>query len=412
MLAAAGWYAGSKVVSHTMNCLESGLYVLILALVLVFAFRSTVVAAGPRIGQWAGLGALLGVAFWARNDAVLFCASLALVHLVWGLPGAPSRPIHRFAELAVAGTVVAVVASPWLVFNYTHFGHVMPISGQAESMDAPFALNVNLIGPNLIAYMTTLPIPTPLTMVGWVAALSLVAIGVYVWGTWSLVRRSESDVARKAWLLGATTTAAFAAFYGLFFGAPHFVSRYLFALSPFYAVAWGALVRAAAIRLVRAPVVAGAGAFALVGVCVGLNLRLYQMGSRHPHFQCVAWVNANVPNDVWVGAPQSGTLGYFHDRTLNLDGKVNPLALEALKERRRGEYIVESNAEYLVDWESLAWPLPAKFLTIGDPVVARAFEVVVDDPSLNLAVLRRRDTPAGLVVPPVNASAMSSNDAE
>jgi hypothetical protein len=123
-------------------------------------------------------------------------------------------------------------------------------------------------------------------------------------------------------------------------------------------------------------------------------------------------VNANVPNDVWVGAPQSGTLGYFHDRTLNLDGKVNPLALEALKERRRGEYIVESNAEYLVDWESLAWPLPAKFLTIGDPVVARAFEVVVDDPSLNLAVLRRRDTPAGLVVPPVNASAMSSNDAE
>jgi hypothetical protein len=32
-----------------------------------------------------------------------------------------------------------------------------------------------------------------------------------------------------------------------------------------------------------------------------------------------------------VGATESGTLGYFRDRTVNLDGKVNPAALNAIR---------------------------------------------------------------------------------
>jgi hypothetical protein len=38
-------------------------------------------------------------------------------------------------------------------------------------------------------------------------------------------------------------------------------------------------------------------------------------------------VRACVPQEATLGAGQSGTVGYFRERVVNLDGKVNPLAL-------------------------------------------------------------------------------------
>jgi hypothetical protein len=94
-------------------------------------------------------------------------------------------------------------------------------------------------------------------------------------------------------------------------------------------------------------------------------------------------VEENVPDDAWVGAIQSGTLGYFHDRTLNLDGKVNPEALRARAEGRIPAYIVERDVAYLADWVGItAW---AEFY----PEVRERFEVVVADPERNLGALRR-----------------------
>jgi len=93
-----------------------------------------------------------------------------------------------------------------------------------------------------------------------------------------------------------------------------------------------------------------------------------------------------VPDSAWVAAPQSGTLGFFHDRTINLDGKVNPAALAV----RRADgsvtrYVLEKREiEYLADWEGIAsWAT--------QPPIAAQFELVVDDPGRNLAVLRRRE---------------------
>jgi hypothetical protein len=97
-------------------------------------------------------------------------------------------------------------------------------------------------------------------------------------------------------------------------------------------------------------------------------------------------VQEHVANDSWVAAPQTGTLGFFHDRTINLDGKVNPAALAArLADGNATRYFLEQRQiEYLADWEGIAiW---AKV-----PRIAAQFELVVDDPARNLAVFRRRD---------------------
>ena len=393
MLAAAGWYASATVVSHSMNCLESGLYVLLVALLLLFVLGPTVPSA-PRYRHWASVGALLGVAFWARNDAVLFCVALAVVHLLWGLPGAPRRRMDRFAELAVAGAVVTCIAAPWLVFNKVRFGHVMPISGQSESIDVVFGANAVQVAPVVLTYLTMfLPVPNTLLRVPAVAAVSVVAVGVYVALTWRSVRGEASSHTRTAWRLAAVATLVLAAFYGLLFGAPHFMSRYFLALSPFYAVAWGAAVQAALSRLQRAsPVPVAVGALVLVALPVALNLRTYRHGTEHPHFQVIEWVRANLPESTWVAAPQSGTLGYFHDRTVNLDGKVNPAALQARLSNKVAQYVVESDIPYVADWEVLASPtiVPGAALSMGSPGAAQAFDVLVDDRERNLAVLERK----------------------
>lgn len=394
LLAAAGWYASETVVAHTMNCLESGLYVLLLSLVLLVVFRATGTASAPRYAQWALSGVLLGLGFWGRNDVVLFCAALAGAHLFWGLPGAPARTLHRFLELAVAGAIVAAIAAPWLTFNYTRFGHVVPISGQAEALDAAFGANAGQVGRGLFAYETLfLPIPNALSNVPWVQVASTVAVGLYAWFVWSFVRRSESLASRQACLVAAFATVLFAGFYGMFFGAPHFMSRYLFALSPLYATAWGAAIHLAWRRLDRAsPLLVPVAALALAGLAVVLNVRAYRLGGRHPHFQVVDWLRTHALESNWVGAPQSGTVGYFHDRTINLDGKVNPGALAARKRHGVAQYVVDSEIEYVADWEAIAAdvPLPGVTLTMGDPPMGQYFEVLVDDKESNLAILKRK----------------------
>lgn len=97
------------------------------------------------------------------------------------------------------------------------------------------------------------------------------------------------------------------------------------------------------------------------------------------------WVNGHVPEPTWIGAFQSGTLGFFHDRTLNLDGKVNPAACQARLNDRIGDYLVASPIQYLVDWVGI---LDYNRL----PIVRENFEIIVEDFDENLAVMKRRHT--------------------
>jgi len=178
-------------------------------------------------------------------------------------------------------------------------------------------------------------------------------------------------------------------FYGLFFGAPYFMSRYLSILSPFLALlgviaAYRCLMLMPK-RLHQATLIPAAASVAIVAV--GLNGMLYRNGLHHEHFQVVDWVKAHVPAQTWVGAIQTGTLGFFHDKTINLDGKVSPDALRAkLNEGDAIPYILRSEIKYLVDWHGIA-----EWIRIERGGFNQKFELVLADQRTNLAVLRRID---------------------
>ncbi|ADH86450.1 conserved hypothetical protein [Desulfurivibrio alkaliphilus AHT 2] len=189
-------------------------------------------------------------------------------------------------------------------------------------------------------------------------------------------------------MIGTLFLLGLAGYYGLFFGAAHFMGRYLSPVSPLLAILtvaigmvavhqWGPKMMLARWSSAMIPIV-------VVVLVLGLNTRTYLnkgRGSAIDHIQVKQWVEIHVAPEIWVGAVQTGVLGFFHDRTVNLDGKVNPYALAAKIDQQIPHYVVESPIQYLADWGIAGW-------IVHEPL-NQHFEVMVDDPEQNLGVLRR-----------------------
>lgn len=384
-VAASAWFASHLIVSHTMNCLETGAY----TLVVLGCVRLVVRWSGDGKGVWsvgrcAMLGLVLGAAFWTRNDAVFLVTAVCLTRVATGLGRGWPALRRRLVETFIAGAVSVLVALPWLLNNVLRFGHLMPISGIAEST-GNLGVSLHLVPVKLAEYLgVVIGIPSALEGRPPVCAAStfvvLGAAGLLV-AAW----RRSTPSARTALVLVGAYAFCLSAYYGIIFGATYFLSRFLMPISPFLAL-WTAVLAAAVLRwLFRigwGRVVVPMGA-AVLAAALFFNIHLYLHGSKHMHFQVKDWVEKNVADDVWIGAVQTGTLGFFHDRALNLDGKVSPIALEALLKGRIPYYVVDSPIQYLADWVGIAG-----WATI--PPIRDHFDLIVKDEEANLAVLRRR----------------------
>ena len=387
-LAASAWFASPLNVGLSMNCLETGLY----TLVMIGGVGLFVHWTGSGRKDWplnrcVLLGLVLGVAFWARNDAVFLVAAACFTRVSSGLYGNPPSLRRRVLETFVFGAVSVLVATPWLVNNIVRFGHLMPISGIAESAGSRFAGNLHRVPTKLMEYLSVIvSIPEaietrrPVLLVCSLLMAAALTLWVFTW-------RRASGPARTALLLVGLDTLFLSAYYGLFFGATHFMSRYLMPVSPFLAIGTVSLMAIAWAWTRRRgwPNMAFlVGVAALVTVIL-FNARVYRGGTNNGHFQVKEWIQDNVPDEVWVGAIQTGTIGFFHDRTLNLDGKVSAPALHARLQGRIPEYVVASPIQYLADWSGIAgW--------IDIPSIRDNFELIVDDQQKNLGVMRRKST--------------------
>ena len=393
LLAAALWFASPAIVGQSMNGLETGVYYLAITTTLLYYFSLDLSAPAPMsTGQRVALGLLLGLTFLARNDAVFFIAAVLAAHLLLGGASAGGGWRRRAGDAVVAGGLSMVVASPWLVYNKLMFGSVVPISGLAESHAAGFGANLRMIPAKLVeASLLYVRVPKALESAWPVVVVSLVILAGLGWAAWSLVARRSLRGLRFC-AITLVFCAGIGGYYGLFFGAPWFLSRYLSALSPLLwllSLTSAYLLLAGFLRSRRTFMACGAALTSmLLLVASGLAVLNFQGGRSNGHRQVVDWVQKNVDERQWVGGVQTGTLGYFHDRTINLDGKVNPKALRARIESGGvfGYVLEETPINYLVDWVGIAgWAS-----TASAPQFGQAFEVVVDDKAANLGVLRRR----------------------
>ncbi len=370
------WFAAPLVVQHSMNGLESGLYVLV-ALVTLRLMPNVDALDAWTTKRTLGVGAMLGLLFWARNDAVFFILAACLVLL---FTGAKEERTRRFWRAVAMGATSVLVASPWLVANVVRFSHLMPISGVSEGLDARFGENLGVI---LVAFVehafVALPIPLSFEDSRLVqAACGGLGVAVLVGGR--AITASLPNATRPFVRLVSIYGACLVAFFGLWFGAAHFASRYVFPLSPYLTLFAVLAIHEGVKRL--PPRLAPLLPLAFLVLGLANTARAYLRSDENEHETQVRWVRENVPSHVWIAAVQTGTLGFYHDRTINLDGKVNAEALDARIDDRIHAYTASCGAEYIIDWYGLrSWMVHAP--------MSRAFAIHVEDPDANLTVLRR-----------------------
>lgn len=395
IVSAALWFAAPHTITLSMIGLETGIY--FLAILFTFNYYLTAVSdSSPPFTLWQRLelGLLMGFTFLARNDAVFFIGGLLLAHLVVGDGKVGGGHRHRLMDCLIVGIVSLLVASPWLINNYELFGSIVPISGISESRDAHFGQNLSGIPAQLFtSAFIFAPIPSSIVRMPLIILMSTISVTLSLVGFW-LFSAKFTLLSRRFFVGSLIFAAGISSYYGLFFGAAHFLGRYLYPLSPLLWIASTAttfflvnlLFRTyeGVYRLAFSIVLIltlGAATFAYTDFARG-----YAKGTSQEHRQVVKWVQVNVPESQWVGAAQTGTLGFFHDRTINLDGKVNPFALRAILEH--GDvlgYVRNSNINYIADWYGMADWVKIK----SDPQFAKDFEVIVRDEQANLGVLRR-----------------------
>lgn len=386
------WFLSPLLLRHSMNGLETSLYTLLIVVTLLFFVTVLQQSAGSGLRGRLILGFLCGLTVLGRNDAVFFVTALFTVWAIWSLTTDRSGLVGMIVKLVPPGLLSIATAAPWLLYNKLAFGAFMPISGTAQSLTAKFGQNLPLIPVKAFEYiLPMLPIPGRLeshpTVIAATALLVTLSLGLFV-------LRQVRHGSRAGLALTAVYLLHFLAlcgFYGLYFGAPHFVSRYLAPTAPLLITAGLGLALEIdrALRHRTTPLLSHsyAGAGIVLSIAL-LALALLPGRTRQGHEQVIRWVSAHVPEDAWVGAVQTGTLGYWHNRTINLDGKVNPDALAArAREGHVLNYVVDSPIDYLVDWAGIGdWPtFPQAAEGFSD-----AFETILRDDVTNLAALKRR----------------------
>ena len=332
------WLGSRFVLLGSYNGLETGCALMLYAAVWR-AYQADWLD-GARL--WA-LGVVLGLLVLARIDAAVFVAVLSMSELA--RRDAPAG--RRLLRAAVLALVPFAISLPWWLYNLLGFGSLLPTSGAAQMS----SFQVGRVGPFASALLQA---AVPYLQVRWIdgpiqsflqAAILAVA--------WTFSRAAlpglRRDLVVRGGALLVLSAALLGACYLVFFRAVHFYGRYLApVMLPAVAMTSVAVLRSrrwsATLVLV---VLLGVGPLALASV----GGWVFQAGvARNPFYDHqLALVEAHVPAGELVSAFQSGTLGYFRDGVVNLDGKVN---VEAQRESERDNlrgYLVRRAVRWYCD---------------------------------------------------------------
>jgi hypothetical protein len=286
------------------------------------------------------LGLLLGLLVLARIDSVFF-AGAVVVAVAWS--GASTRDrLSRFAEV---GGVAFVVAAPWFAYGLVRFGSLMPSSGYAsqEWQLSPYRLEA---GAQALLRAAVPWLETG-THQGELATVVRAIVAAAVVGSLARSRR-QLDASWRTGALLAGSVAILFAWYTSSSRVPGFYARYFAPLVPVSVLAgsWALLDASRGRAWFRSTATIGAASVVVVTVAL-LHAGVGFAGNTLLADQ-VSLVREYVPPGDVVGAAQTGTLGYFREHVLNLDGKVNAEALA-----HRGDmpaYLASRDVRWFCDW--------------------------------------------------------------
>lgn len=292
------------------------------------------------------LGLIAGVTVLARIDAVFVVGAL-FVFLV----------LKRGWRPAVSMAVVAgAVSAPWWIYNYVEFGSLMPTSGQAlwelrlYYSERRAKAVVSGVGDVI------LPWAFAGRLQSFGISLGKLMVAAAVLGAAWLLPPKEAALkgprmvnARAFGYVLLAASAGIVVWYGLTSKAEWFYYRYFAPISLL-------MIVVLAVGLARtsrgwrpaflnvAAIVVGLSGLMSFGVLWNSQLS----GGNEMLNDQVALVRGTVPDDQVVAAGQSGTLGFWRAKVVNLDGKVNPDVLRI--ETSMSDYLRSQDIHWLCDW--------------------------------------------------------------
>jgi 4-amino-4-deoxy-L-arabinose transferase-like glycosyltransferase len=388
LFTATVWAFSPVVVRQSANGLETALAVFTFAACIYYYLHRIRSNSRARPGQYATLGLLLGLAVLARVDQVLLALAMALDYLLLIRKRARSGDVR--GALRGAGVTAAAgvaVCLPWCIYGLVTVGSPLQESGaatrflsiayapffglgQAESVQHGFG--ASFIWSHVFHSLSVLKLSPPIHVfyrlveklgdgsppTGWVlfaidaaslAALALFAVWIGRGGkTYGSHNRRELSFLI---LFSVLLAAAYSTWiFGLFFFTRYFCPVY-FVISILAAcvlqdvVAWAGARR----RVMRVAVAGAFTAYAIGLVYMGVT-SAHRSNTVYQFYNIARWVEKNTSKDETIGVFQGGMIGYFSNRrVVNLDGKVNGPALEALRNGHISEYIARSGIDVVMD---------------------------------------------------------------
>ena len=378
LVSAAVWLINPYFVKRVINGLESPIAILFLLAVLFMWVVSMDFGRTRQVNlKWAIFGILIGLAMLSRVDLIFLVGTCFIVGLVL-----QRIPLEYLRGWLIAGVVAGIVLIPWLVFSFDGFGTPIPTSGDAVRNWISFRsggdgseilfFSEEAVSRSILSMtmLTSIWAQTGLSLS--LGAILLLVIFASLIVFFASVRPFRSAVLALykdnpgLHLIAFIFSLIIFLFYTFYLPAHWYFERYFLAIYIIYSLYIGLSYRLFWLQLAK---FTGKKLNHRIMLLTTIPLLLFAVyipawmpGHEEDGFyRAGIWINENLPQDAIIGSYLAGTVGYFSERKLiDLDGKVNSNAAEALIEAKIGKYIRENGINFVSDWPSYITALESR----------------------------------------------------
>jgi len=383
LIVVGAWAFSPIVIRQAANGLETALALFCFTLSVAYYLVRVRPARNPSRRVFLTLGVLLGLAMLARVDLGFLALAMALDYLLVVRArvraGEGPAPWRGFA---LAASACVLVCAPWFAYGIASVGSPVAESGRATRyLGIAYAPFFNLAPPSGLQHgpdagfmsrhversIKTLKV-TPVVHPAFRGVRKLSArvgrgegianaLGIVVllgFAAWWYRRRRATPHNRdldflllfSVMMIAVYSTYIFGVFFFLRYYYPlYFVGMIFAGLAVDDVVGW---VRARSIAVRRGALVAS-GVYAAALLFMG-----YTSGFRtlpvYGFYDIAMWVSTHTDPAETIGVFQGGAIGYLSQRrVVNLDGKVNAEAYEALRAGRLLDYVRDARIDIVLD---------------------------------------------------------------
>lgn len=341
-----------KVLLNFANGLETGLYLILLSIFFLYWVKFKEIQRG--IKQLVELGILSGLLLLCRLDSVVILFPFYLLLLF------TSR--IQFRRLAVIMIIALVIYLPWQLYILDVTGNLLQSSARSQLAFLGYYDMNYLLEQFFTSVIQSL---TPFLYTGNIRLWLMFPFGIAYVIIFIIVYIKYREVIIK----GTSETKLKMIFipmvimllvYFVFSNAPYFYFRYLAFIMilslPFLVIIFSFLIPNVR-QALRAPILL----IPVVAFTMQAYLYFHSGKSALTITMRPTFVKENFDDKTRIGAFQTGTLGYYFDNVINLDGKMNNAALENYQQGTLEEYIDSTKIDVLIDWNEI-------FIEMLDPV--------------------------------------------